>query len=84
MEYCDDDNRPVIIDTRTSIRVKSRDAETITKALLLAKQRFGVDGFDITNATEADKKAIQQAVNQTKTHVTLKTSKSVSSIERGD
>ncbi|MGY0400202.1 MAG: LPD7 domain-containing protein [Ostreibacterium sp.] len=83
VEYCNDDNRAVIIDTRTSIRVKARDADTIAKALLLAKQRFGVEGFDITNATVVDRKAIQQAVNQTKTNVTLKEDKSTSMIERG-
>ncbi len=83
VEYRNDDDRAVIIDTRTSIRVKSRNAETIAKALRLAQQRFGVNGFEITNATEKDRKAIQQAVNETKTNVTLKQSKSMSSIERG-
>ncbi|MBS9783426.1 MAG: hypothetical protein KGV46_02615 [Pasteurella sp.] len=82
VEYRNDDNKAVIIDTRTSIRVKSRDAETIAKALLLAQQRFGVDGFEITNATEKDRQAIQQAVNETQTTVTLKSSKATSSIER--
>lgn len=83
IEYRNDDNQVVIIDTRTSINVKKRDTETITKALMLAQQRFGIDGFEITNATEADKQAIQEAVNRSQTHVTLYPAKGKSTIEKG-
>ncbi len=82
IEYHNDDNEAVIIDARNSIRVKSRDADTIAKALRLAQQRFGVDGFEIANATEKDKQAIQQAVNKVKVNVTVFPSKGVAKIEK--
>lgn len=69
--YKDEQNKTVIVDTYRSIKVIERNAETIAKALELAKLRYGINGFEIRNASEKDIAAIQAAVIQTGTEISL-------------
>lgn len=64
IEYKEND-KTVIVDAYSSIKVTERSADTIANALELAKLRYGVDGFEIRNASEQDLAAIQSAVNKT-------------------
>lgn len=65
VEYRDAQQQVVIVDTYASIKVKEKTADVITNALELAKLRYGVDGFEIRNATRQDLEAIQAAADRT-------------------
>lgn len=71
IEYRDEQSQTVIIDRYQSISVRERTTEVITKALEMAKARYGVNGFEIRNARQSDIAAIQAAVNRTRAEVTL-------------
>lgn len=71
VDYKDENDNTVISDSYKAIRVYQRDVETITKALMIAKARFGVNGFEIQNSKQEDLKAIQEAVSRTQTDVSL-------------
>ena len=60
-----ENNKTVIVDAYSSIKVTERSTDTIANAIELAKLRYGVDGFEIRNASEQDLAAIQAAVNKT-------------------
>lgn len=59
----------MIVDTFASIKVQERRADVIANALELAKLRYGVNGFEIRNATQHDLAAIEAAVHATGTSV---------------
>ena len=69
VEYRDEDQQVVIVDTFASIKVQERRADVIANALELAKLRYGVNGFEIRNATQRDLAAIEAAVRATGTNV---------------
>ena len=69
VEYRDEDQQVVIVDTFASIKVQERRADVIANALELAKLRYGVNGFEIRNATQQDLAAIEAAVRATGTTV---------------
>lgn len=71
IEYQDEREKTVIIDSYSSIKVTERSEDVIVKALELAKLRYGRDGFEIRNATEQDLVAIQAAVNKTGVEVRI-------------
>lgn len=71
IEYQDEREKTVIIDSYNSIKVTDRSVDIIVKALELAKLRYGRDGFEIRNATEQDLVAIQAAVNKTGVEVRI-------------
>ena len=69
VEYRDEEQQVVIVDTFASIKVQERRADVIANALELAKLRYGVNGFEIRNATQQDLAAIEAAVRATGTSV---------------
>ena len=69
VEYRDEEQQVVIVDTFASIKVQERRADVIANALELAKLRYGVNGFEIRNATQRDLAAIEAAVRATGTNV---------------
>lgn len=69
VEYRDEEEQVVIVDTFASIKVRERRADVIANALELAKLRYGVNGFEIRNATQRDLAVIEAAVRTTGTSV---------------
>lgn len=75
IEYRDSTGKLAIVDAFYAIKVVQRDADTIAKALMLARQQYGVDGFEIRNARAEDRLAIQEAVNRVQVSAKLQPQK---------
>ena len=71
VEYRDERQQVVIVDTYSGIKVQERTADVITNALKLARLRYGVNGFEIRNARQEDIDAIQSAVDRTGIEVSI-------------
>ena len=71
VEYRDEQQQVVIVDTYSSIKVRERTADVIANALELARLRYGVNGFEIRNARQQDIEAIQAAADRTGIEVSV-------------
>lgn len=71
IEYRDEHEKTVIVDTYHSIKVMQRNEQSIINALELAKLRYGTNGFEIRNASENDLAIIKAAAQKTGTEISI-------------